>query len=82
MDDVINHMGPPARSEQRDDGTSIWHFDAAEDQVFKVLHMGYPKRIKMYKFYTLTLYFDAEGYSTGWKVKENRNSPLLGKDRK
>ena len=82
IDDVINHMDP-AGSEQRDDGTTIMHFDAFEDPVFKIIfRKGYPKRIKLYKFYTLSLYFDADGYFTGWKVKENPNGPLLGKNRK
>ena len=80
--DLVNHVGSGTHSEQYDNGTSMIQYEVIEDQVFKILHRGYPNRIKLYKVYTLTLYFDANGYSTGYKIKGNPNSPLLGKDRK
>jgi hypothetical protein len=79
--DLFNHVGPATHSEQYDDGTSMTQYEAVEDQVFKILHKGYPKRIKLYKTYTLKCYFDANGNSTFYKIEENPNSPLLGKDK-
>ena len=80
--DLINHVGSSTHSELYDNGTRMMQYEVIEDQVFKIFdRWGYPKRIKLYKFYTLTLYFDANGYSTGYRIKENPNSPLLGKDR-
>jgi len=85
--DLLNHVGfdsdYQSKSKLNADGTRTIQYEVVEDQVFKIPYKpGYPKRIKLYKFYTLTLYFDADGYSTGWKIKENPNSPLLGKDRR
>ena len=81
--DIVNHVGAPSHSEQYDDGTSMMQYEMVEDKVFKILdarysNPGYPKRIKIYKTYTLTLFFDANGNSTSYAIKESPNSPLLG----
>jgi hypothetical protein len=75
--DLFNHVGSPTKIEQYDNGTRMIQYEVVEDQVFKIINEGYPKKIKIYKFYTLTFYFDANDNITGSKIIENPDSPLL-----
>jgi hypothetical protein len=77
--DLHNQIGSGSHIEEYDNGTFMIQYEVAEDQVFKVPHLNYHRKIKFYRFYTLNIYFDADGYFTGCKVKENPNSPLLEK---
>ena len=59
----------------------MFQYDAFQDEIFKIVDRGYPRRIKLCKFYTLTFFFDGDGKLNRLAVKENPNSPLLGKDK-
>ena len=85
--DLLNHIGYdtdyPGESKQNADGTSTIKYEVVEERVFKIpFKPGYPKKVKVFKFYTLTFHFNADGYLVGWEAKENPQSPLLGIKRK
>jgi hypothetical protein len=85
IDDVINRVSFDSdyhgKYKHNADGAKTIQYEVVENQVLKIpFKPGYPKKIKMQKFYTLTLYFDTDCYSTGYKIKKNPNSPFLRKD--
>lgn len=80
--DLFNHVGSPTKIEQYENGTRMMQYEVAEDQVFKIINEGYPKKIKIYKFYTLTFYLDTNDNIISYKIIENPDSPLLDTGKK
>ena len=81
--DLVNHIDVdtdyPSLSKYKlnKDGTRTMQYEMIEDRVLKIpFKPGLPKKVKLLKAYTLTIHFDANGFMTGYRIKENPKSPL------